>query len=61
MPPEEPAYMRAHRHCTRNRAEIARSELCGCFHCLALFPPHGVVVYLREASDASDRTTGIRR
>ncbi len=28
----------AHEH-TTNREEIERSDLCGCFYCLATFPP----------------------
>jgi hypothetical protein len=54
MPPQEPDYIRAHRHCTRNREEIARSELCGCFHCLAIFPLHEVTFYLREAEEVGN-------
>lgn len=30
---------RAHRHSSRHRAEILRSAMCGCFCCLAVFPP----------------------
>ncbi len=30
---------RARAHCTRNRAEIASSDRCGCFYCLRVFPP----------------------
>ena len=30
---------RAHKHCTKHRNEIASSDLCGCFCCLAVFPP----------------------
>jgi NAD-dependent SIR2 family protein deacetylase len=29
---------RAHRHCMRNREEIEKSSVCGCFYCLATFP-----------------------
>ncbi len=32
-----PAYIAAHRHSIHHRAEILKSELCGCFHCLAIF------------------------
>lgn len=31
-----------HGHCARNRDEIARSETCGCFYCLEVFPPMDV-------------------
>jgi hypothetical protein len=29
----------AHRHSIRHRDEILTSEMCGCFCCLAVFPP----------------------
>jgi hypothetical protein len=29
----------AHDACFRNRDAVLRSELCGCFFCLAIFPP----------------------
>jgi hypothetical protein len=29
----------AHRHSIRHRAEILASQTCGCFFCLAVFPP----------------------
>jgi hypothetical protein len=32
-------HIRAHRHATCNREEVLTSHLCGCFYCLALFPP----------------------
>lgn len=36
---ELPAAIReAHRHSIHNRSEIEASEVCGCFHCCAVFP-----------------------
>jgi hypothetical protein len=29
----------AHQHSIRHRNEILTSEVCGCFYCLAVFPP----------------------
>jgi hypothetical protein len=29
----------AHKHSISHRAEILASEICGCFHCLAIFLP----------------------
>ncbi len=29
----------AHKHCTGHRDEILTSEVCGCFFCLAIYPP----------------------
>jgi hypothetical protein len=30
---------RAHDHCSGHRAELVASTICGCFYCLATFPP----------------------
>ena len=32
-----PDHVRAHRHCTRHREEVMASDVCGCFHCCAMF------------------------
>ena len=32
----------AHTHSTGHRAELAASALCGCFFCLATFPPSAI-------------------
>ena len=37
-----PAYIKAHEHSSFHRVEILRSDLCGCFHCLAIFSPRGI-------------------
>jgi hypothetical protein len=29
----------AHKHSFKSRKEVMASELCGCFYCLATFPP----------------------
>jgi len=29
----------AHKHSIHHRSEIARSQECGCFYCLHIFPP----------------------
>jgi hypothetical protein len=42
----------AHTHCSGNRSELARSEVCGCFYCLATYPPSDVVAWV----DARDET-----
>jgi hypothetical protein len=34
---------RAHRFCTRNFEDAKRSQICGCFSCLAVFPGHDVI------------------
>lgn len=35
-------YIEAHKHCRGNREEIALSNACGCFYCLATFNPASV-------------------
>jgi hypothetical protein len=44
----EPDYDQAHKHCFRNRDEIMASDLCGCFYCLAVFPPGAVEQWMTE-------------
>ncbi|HEY8601123.1 MAG TPA: hypothetical protein VIL85_22010 [Thermomicrobiales bacterium] len=61
MSQTQPDFIRAHRHCARNREEIARSELCGCFHCLAIFPPREVTLYMREAEEEDDNAGSTAR
>jgi hypothetical protein len=35
----------AHHHTARNRAEIEASTVCGCFHCMQVFPPSEIVAW----------------
>lgn len=35
----EPDLESAHKVSIHNRQQIAQSEVCGCFHCLAVFAP----------------------
>lgn len=44
----EPDYIAAHKHSIRNRQDMGRSELCGCFYCMALFKPQSVDCWLNE-------------
>lgn len=37
-----PDHVRAHRHSSRNRAEVLASEVCGCFYCLLIFDPSAI-------------------
>ncbi len=49
----EQDYISAHRHCFKNRAELEKSEICGCFYCLKLFS-------LTEISEwVDDNLTGL--
>lgn len=50
----------AHAWSINNEYLISQSKLCGCFYCLALFPPSHVREWIREkrgpASESSQRT-----
>lgn len=48
---DAPDYIRAHRHCTGNKQELASSELCGCFYCLAIFSPKSITLWADETHD----------
>jgi hypothetical protein len=48
----EPDYIRAHKHCFKNREEIVKSAMCGCFYCLAIFPPSDVTHWIDESQTA---------
>jgi hypothetical protein len=36
----------AHRHSSLHRAELERSEICGCFYCMAIFPPSRITEWI---------------
>ena len=38
----------AHRHSTNHRAELERSDLCGCFYCSATFSTSDVEEWLED-------------
>jgi hypothetical protein len=38
----------AHDHCSLHRAELEESELCGCFYCMAAFPPSRIREWIDE-------------
>ncbi len=39
----------AHAASSKHRAQIERSTLCGCFYCLAIFPPAEIATWLNES------------
>ncbi len=39
-------------HGTGNRAEIRKSKKCGCFHCLAVFPPQEIEEWVQKWAGA---------
>jgi hypothetical protein len=50
-----PNHVRAHRHSIQHRDELLASEQCGCFYCLATFPPADI---RRWADACKDRPEG---
>jgi hypothetical protein len=38
----------AHKHCGRHRAEIERSDVCGCFYCCLTCAPADISAWLDE-------------
>jgi hypothetical protein len=48
--------IRAHRHSSQHRAEISRSELCGCFCCLARFRATEISEWVDESRPGEGQT-----
>jgi hypothetical protein len=46
----------AHRHSSQHRAEIVRSELCGCFSCLARFRAEEIAEWVDESRPGEGQT-----
>jgi hypothetical protein len=46
----------AHRHCSLNESELKQSELCGCFYCLAEFPPSAILEWVDDQDVGEGRT-----
>ena len=51
----DPAVEKAHTHSIRNEPELRASAQCGCFHCLALFPPAAIADWITEAPTRGGR------
>ena len=43
-----PPHISAHRHSSAHRPEVERSSRCGCFYCLAVFPPSAIRDWIDE-------------
>ena len=52
MPVEERILNEAHKRSCRNRETVEKSNQCGCFCCLAIFPASEVVEYIRGEETA---------
>ncbi len=48
----EPDYIAAHKHSFKNRDEVMRSDLCGCFYCLSTFRPDEIVNWTDDGQTA---------
>ncbi len=42
----------AHKHCTKNRNELAQSSVCGCFYCLQIYDPREIAEWVDEGMTA---------
>ncbi|SEC52948.1 hypothetical protein SAMN05443244_3683 [Terriglobus roseus] len=42
----------AHKHSRHHRAELERSEVCGCFYCLSIYPPTQIVEWIDDGQTA---------
>lgn len=47
-----PDHIRAHERSNQHRAEVLASALCGCFNCLATFPPERIREWVDEDETA---------
>jgi hypothetical protein len=43
----------AHKHCTNNRPELAKSTVAGCFYCLAVYEPAMIDEWIDQAEDTA--------
>jgi len=48
----EADHISAHRHSLANRAELEKSEICGCFYCLTIFPPTKIADWIDDGQTA---------
>jgi hypothetical protein len=42
----------AHKHCTAHRAEVEKSDVCGCFYCLSTFAPSEIQEWVDDGRTA---------
>ena len=57
--PEDHPLRVAHKKCINHRAEIERSQLCGCFYCRETFGPDRIVDWVDKDSTALCPECGI--
>jgi len=52
----EENHRRAHQHCSNNREELMKSNLCGCFYCLEVYSPTEITDWVDEDENGIGRT-----
>ena len=51
---QPPDIIVAHEHSIRHRPELEASEACGCFYCLAIFPPSAIEIWVDYPDDTPE-------
>ena len=46
----------AHEHCALHKAELMQSDQCGCFCCLAEFPPSAITKWIKDENVPEGKT-----
>ncbi len=49
----------AHSHCSRHKAQVRSSHVCGCFYCLNTFPPSDIKDWIDGGETALCPSCGI--
>lgn len=50
---------KAHPHCSKHKAEVQSSRVCGCFYCLKTFPPSDIKEWIDRGETALCPKCGI--
>lgn len=58
-PYTEAVLQAAHRECSSHKTAIEQSRVCGCFHCLRLFPSTEIKQWVRSTADREDLTCAL--
>ena len=45
-------YIEAHKYCTRNKENLQKDTICGCFYCLEIFSPKEIEMWLNREDTA---------
>ena len=45
-------YIEAHEYCTRNKDDLQKDTICGCFYCLKIFSPKEIKMWLDREDTA---------